>query len=228
MWIDIRIRKPTESDGDECGGVLVLTIDMCCWHWLVKEVIDSPDVVAWMPVPKFDPVPEPPDGYRLVDTTNEPFDKRAKWYCVSFDGWLVTNSDRYKTRYAYCVPIEPPAPEPPDGYRLVDKATEPFNTKAMYWDAEKNQWQLTGNSYVYIPELTYCVPIEPPAPKYRPFANAAEFNPFREKWWRYKEQPRTYPPASYSDTHYGGRTYAEAFNDYEFEEGTPFGMRVEE
>ena len=68
--------------------------------------------------------------------------------------------------------------------------------------------------------------------RYRPFANAAEFEPHREKWLQLKlgggdHRIKTH---SYNDRkHYtgdDGNTWKEMFNDFKFEDGTPFGVEV--
>jgi hypothetical protein len=70
--------------------------------------------------------------------------------------------------------------------------------------------------------------------QYRPFANAEEFKPHRNRWWRYKEnQGRTLnrnirPPSMYNDDCYDERTWQQRFGECEFEDGTPFGVEVSE
>jgi hypothetical protein len=74
--------------------------------------------------------------------------------------------------------------------------------------------------------------------QYRPFANAAEFEPHRDRWIK-----RSYPDrqeakgcfrvSSYNDCMFwhGGNseTYQEAFEDgRQFDDGTPFGVEVAE
>ena len=72
-----------------------------------------------------------------------------------------------------------------------------------------------------------------PKPKqYRPFANAAEFEPHRDRWFKQKSgrvdhRVKTH---SYNDRkHYTGEdgdTWQTMFNDFEFEDGSPFGVEV--
>jgi hypothetical protein len=70
--------------------------------------------------------------------------------------------------------------------------------------------------------------------QYRPFANAEEFKPHRDRWWRYKEsQGQTLnrhirPPSKYNDDCYDERTWQRRFCECEFDDGTPFGMEVSE
>lgn len=78
--------------------------------------------------------------------------------------------------------------------------------------------------------------------QYRPFANAAEFEPHRDRWIQRSSKhdtPDTIPAGcfrvtAYNDHHYwtnGGHciTYEQAFNDGKcFDDGTPFGIEVTE
>lgn len=70
----------------------------------------------------------------------------------------------------------------------------------------------------------------PQVEQYRPFKDAAEFMPYRHRWWRYKEMGTpTYlrrPPVAYSDIAHDGVTWQKRFDECEFEDGTPFGVRV--
>lgn len=70
--------------------------------------------------------------------------------------------------------------------------------------------------------------------QFRPFANAAEFEPHRDKWIKRKSgnvyhRIKTH---SYNNLkHYTGDigdTWQTMFDDYEFEDGTPFGVEVTE
>ncbi len=63
-------------------------------------------------------------------------------------------------------------------------------------------------------------------PKYRPFANAEEFKPFRDKWWRKIEgdENRLYPPCYYNDGYHGGLSFDYCLKVRQFEDGSPFGV----
>jgi hypothetical protein len=80
------------------------------------------------------------------------------------------------------------------------------------------------------PGGVYVVPIEPPAPTYRPFANAAEFDPFALKLWRLVSDPQDTrrSPASYSDCDHCGQSWQHSFDKKVFTDGTPFGVKVEQ
>ncbi len=71
--------------------------------------------------------------------------------------------------------------------------------------------------------------IEKPA-KYRPFANAEEFRPHRDRWWYRddKDCRRHFPPAGYSDQAHGGATWKHRFDTCFFDDGTPFGVKIDE
>jgi hypothetical protein len=71
--------------------------------------------------------------------------------------------------------------------------------------------------------------IEKPA-RYRPFANAEEFKPHRDRWWYRddKDGRRHFPPASYSDKAHGGSVWQHRFETCFFDDGTPFGVRIDE
>ena len=71
--------------------------------------------------------------------------------------------------------------------------------------------------------------IEKPA-KYRPFANAAEFEPHRDRWWRFNDTPDglIFPHSPYNDNGPSGCTWQQAFNGRVFDDGTPFGVRIDE
>ena len=71
--------------------------------------------------------------------------------------------------------------------------------------------------------------------KYRPFANAAEFEPFRDRWVKHPSEPdKRFAPADYNNEGVwgvGGRMYdyATLFESGTlFDDGTPFGIEVTE
>ena len=90
------------------------------------------------------------------------------------------------------------------------------------WDSDQPS---ASTNYVVISK------IEKPK-RYRPFANAAEFEPHRDKWLKHKSGNGDYriKTHSYNDRkHYTGDlggTWKEMFSNFEFEDGTPFGVEV--
>jgi hypothetical protein len=71
--------------------------------------------------------------------------------------------------------------------------------------------------------------IEKPA-KYRPFKDAEEFKPHRDRWWYRddKDGRRHFPPSSYSDYSHGGANWRHKFDTCFFDDGTPFGVKIDE
>jgi hypothetical protein len=109
-WIDIRVRKPTEADADkewQEGKVLQLlddnSVGLYAWG-------DRYRAVAWMPIPEFKPLPDPPAPtyrpfanaaefephkgrwiYLLKDRSNQmlicSFSERGVWHAGKFTYW---------------------------------------------------------------------------------------------------------------------------------------------
>jgi hypothetical protein len=119
-------------------------------------------------------------------------------------------------------------PGVPDGWELVhaNRAAMPRECfigrtgGIQQWNVDKE----SGDVYPIIRK------IEKPA-RYRPFANAAEFKPHRDRWWRYNDSEdsgRVYPPAAYSKFGPQGSNWEQAFSYRVFDDGTPFGVKVYE
>ncbi len=66
--------------------------------------------------------------------------------------------------------------------------------------------------------------------QYRPFKNAAEFAPYRNRWWRYMDDHQTVsrPPANYSDSGHYGYDFEYGLERKVFDDGSPFGVEVTE
>ena len=64
--------------------------------------------------------------------------------------------------------------------------------------------------------------------QYRPFANAAEFKPHRDRWWMFGDDTRNHrrPPQDYDDCLYGSWEWEEMFEHATFDDGSPFGVEV--
>jgi hypothetical protein len=72
--------------------------------------------------------------------------------------------------------------------------------------------------------------IEKPA-KYRQFKDAEEFKPHRDRWWRYndsEDSEHVQPPAAYSKIGPMGSNWEQAFMGRVFDDGTPFGVKIDE
>ena len=65
--------------------------------------------------------------------------------------------------------------------------------------------------------------------QYRPFANAKEFEPHRDRWWRFKDESdelfRTY---YYSDKSHMWHDWHQSFDKKVFDDGSVFGVQVTE
>jgi len=121
-------------------------------------------------------------------------------------------------------------PDPPEGWRFVEKG-EAFDKRAKYWGLS-NHWVETLQEDGYAKELVYIVPIdppEPPKPQYRPFANAAEFEPYALRFWRFKDDCKDSrrAPSSYSNEGHFGDGWSRSFDNKVFSDGSPFGVKVE-
>lgn len=116
-------------------------------------------------------------------------------------------------------------PGVPDGWELVRIVDEPkigeyalacANRPVMVMEPEK--WDLA----VIVRK------IEKPK-QYRQFANAEEFKLYRDRWWRWKDDPKDFnPPCSYSDKFHGAHPWEDSFNEKLFDDGSPFGVEVTE
>ena len=64
--------------------------------------------------------------------------------------------------------------------------------------------------------------------QYRAFANAAEYEPHRDRWWMFKDDTRNHrrPPQDHDDCLYGSWEWEEMFGCATFDDGSPFGVEV--
>jgi len=149
--------------------------------------------------------------------------------------WDEVDSDLWPHWYPLSDLPDPPAriPDPPEGYRFKqdgDKRTQeslsfdPYNKHWVPVKAIDGDWR---------EETAYAVPIAPPKPQYRAFANADEFEPFADRWVRCKpEKCETYRIYAYNDqlfwmgTAVEGVSFEEGLRDYCFSDGAPFGLPV--
>ena len=65
--------------------------------------------------------------------------------------------------------------------------------------------------------------------QYRPFANAKEFAPHRDRWWRFKDKiNESVRTTSYSDRFHNVHAWDESLEEKVFDDGSPFGVEVTE
>jgi hypothetical protein len=106
---------------------------------------------------------------------------------------------------------------------------------------EDRQWSVSGFYYLdngtntlKNTELLEEVPDPTPKPTFRPFANAAEFVPYRNLWVKSSDpqgstvcRPVAYDDNFVSFTSNSPIVFNQAFEKFQFEDGTPFGIRVQ-
>lgn len=66
--------------------------------------------------------------------------------------------------------------------------------------------------------------------RYRPFASAEEFRPFRERWWRHVTdlEGTAHPPRAHCNDGWLTDSWVRLFERIEFDDGSPFGVEVTE
>ena len=113
----------------------------------------------------------------------------------------------------------------PEGWELVKVGKPIINVDCVVaedgmpvlidWVSDRRNWLIIRK-------------IEKPK-QYRAFANAAEFRPHRDRWWRYSDSEdsgHVQPPAAYSDIGPMGSNWKQAFEGRQFDDGSPFGVEV--
>jgi hypothetical protein len=119
-------------------------------------------------------------------------------------------------------------PGVPEGWELV--RIGPVNPGEFFvgYDGQAEQYLQGTASTGWV---TIIRKIEKPA-RYRPFANAEEFKPHRDRWWYRDDKDGTrryFPPASYSDETHNGAAWQHRFDTCFFDDdGTPLGVRIDE
>ena len=125
------------------------------------------------------------------------------------------------------------APDPPEGFEIFDaQPGEIAYGMMVFLKGRSNPWKLLDGDAVNpdpLPWVIYARPIDPPAPTYRPFKDAAEFDPFALKMWRLKTEAADTrrQPSDYNDRVHGGRSWKDSLDCKIFCDGTPFGVKVE-
>jgi len=232
-WRDIRFEKPTEKD----GLILVKLHDGTerIWHW---DMHAESRLKCWIPtseLPQPDLPGEIPGGWRAVDKAVDKRDPKVLyrfWHKGKQEYVDSALSDQWFDDDCYIVPIDPPGPIP-DGWRPADKAVDKKRTDEMFW--LNGAWRPTKRDDTWDSGTAYIVPIEPPAPQYRPFANAAEFMPHAARQWRYKSSHVIVSPASFSSDAHNCDKWQASMDEKEFVDlidgkivASPFGVLITE
>jgi hypothetical protein len=110
----------------------------------------------------------------------------------------------------------------PDGYEFV-RIGKPKCGEHIYSVQDNSVHSVPGDWL-----LNSAIIVRPKPPQYRPFANAAEFTPFRDKWWKFKDGEAFYirPPVPYSNLSHEGVPWQTRFEQCVFDDGTPFGVKI--
>ena len=116
-------------------------------------------------------------------------------------------------------------PGVPEGWELI--SIDRINDAEWTVDDFGNPTQWRGEPSTCVHPIIR--KIEKPA-KYRPFANAEEFKPHRDRWWYRDDNDvrRYFPPAGYSENAHGGANWRHRFDTCFFDDGTPFGVKIDE
>jgi hypothetical protein len=116
----------------------------------------------------------------------------------------------------------------PDGYELVRIGRPVDGELVLGWQKTVFVWDGHKSD---VANHIILRKIERPK-QYRPFANAEEFKPHRNRWWKWnpvKFPPnRNCPPLVYDDNGHGAETWEQNFRDKVFDDGSPFGVEVSE
>jgi hypothetical protein len=157
-WIDIRVRKPTKADADKFCRVLVAfgdeSIGVHDWGWIATK---STSCIAWMPLsdlPKFVPIPDPPEGYRFKQVGDERTSDALRWSLVC-EAWMrVSEFGEFTPGEIYAVPIAPPKPQ----YRPFSIAAEWLPHKdrdVVNADKQFQRWMTYTNFCIRFPSGLY-------------------------------------------------------------------------
>lgn len=116
----------------------------------------------------------------------------------------------------------------PDGWRLVRIGTP--NKGDCFIDAQGDVKHCSGGYHAF--GYAIIEKIEQ-SKQYRPFANAAEFEPHRDRWFKPKfPSYQCIRTTAYNDRgHWVGEesdTWEQMFQNYIFDDGSPFGVEVTE
>jgi len=160
-WRDIRFEKPTKADADKNGDILQLLNDgkVTTWHWKGLG-----GCIAWAPLselPKFDPIPDPPEGWRFVDKEKDKRRNDAKCFNPRTQEWYGVNPHvlEWTNDNIYIVPIDPPASlyRPfanfdewwPHRNRYVKRLSDGFIGRSC-WDPTSTGFQIDPKTFVFL------------------------------------------------------------------------------
>ena len=124
-------------------------------------------------------------------------------------------------------------PGVPEGWELVRVGVVHHGEWRLMDDRSIRQWLTIEPSVGWAVVLRK---IEKPA-RYRPFANSEEFKPHRDRWWMLKDLPPELigprgsfiePPEAYAEKGFAGCDWEGAFELRVFDDGTPFGVKIDE
>jgi hypothetical protein len=149
QWHDVRFQLPGPDDD------------------VIWKKDDKDTCVAWMLVselPKFDRVPDPPQGWRFVENDDN-WSPKAMWWDQRLADWRITEA-AYGHFIKDLVYILPTHTNLPEGYRLKTD-DDVWNVDALWWDKETLDWQKTRNYKIkaYSDKLVYAVPITSDEPE---------------------------------------------------------------
>ena len=124
-------------------------------------------------------------------------------------------------------------PGVPEGWELVRIGMVHHGEWRLMYDKTIEQWDSKRSSSGWAVVLRK---IEKPA-KYRPFESAEEFKPHRDRWWMVKDCPPELvgsrgifvePPEAYAENGFAACDWKSAFEFRVFDDGTPFGVKIDE
>lgn len=171
-------------------------------------------------------------------------DRGVRWCLIDAFKLLHYVESRYVKYLPDCTgwDWQPPKPiEQPPGYRLLlreemvvagDKCICPPDIVANRGWRDASGKSIGCSAGWMIDNYGITAYARKIAPTYRPFANAAEFEPFAEKWISRSEmgviKPGAWRPIGYCDIGVYPdctvMTYADAFKAIRFKDGSPFGV----
>lgn len=219
---------------DGSGDAILCRKEICSY-------LTDCDSWDWKP-----PAPiDPGEGWRLLEKgENEELVEEGDEYLASYGAWVQANNWLSETRhqsrsltYRRRV-VQPLQLREGAWYERRDGEVVGPCIHSPASNSDKMPWRVGSYWYPGYGRIIACerdwdlireVPAPtPPQPTYRPFANSEEFTPFRAKFFRHKDVNKHYPPPCYDD--HGIQTkgvecnFEQAFEFFEFEDGTPFGM----